>query len=389
MAENIISPEAESNPTQEIVRPRFIKPVFHEKPVYKSEIGLMISYNPTKNCKIRVPAYDWDSVQKYGENTPYRYMTAQLGEKLKELDGVSVGEPYLDYGFTQRNLVGLEYAVTPVDKTREVMEIIDYFMNDKDVGMNCDYHPFLKYTLYVKKSMITKTDSRPLKLGSVYGFVAFDPTSTKMPTIYYDFDDRVPYDVKVRNLKEENVNHMHFSRMRNSDGFFVNIEAKNDIRVICFNKLEDGNLEIISFALNPKEKQSKKAYKETPCKTLVEALEATGELFPSEEAVFNKTVAKADIAVFDDAVSEILALAASGSEFHTSDKIYAYDENEETQKSSPKKKNKKAKKAPVKDEETYSIQEAVAVAEAAKNDSIADEEEESEFEEGTSEEIES
>lgn len=388
MAENIISPEPEST-AQEIIRPRFIKPVFHEKPVFKSEIGLMISYNPLKNCKIRVPAYDWDSVQKYGDNTPLKYMTAQLGEKLKELDGVSVQDPYLDYGFTQKNLVGLEYAVTPVDKTREVMEIIDYFMNDKDVGMNCDYHPFLKYTLYVKKSMITKTDSRPLKLGSVYGFVAFDPTSTKMPTIYYDFDDRVPYDVKVRNLKEEGVNHMHFSRMRNSDGFFVNIEAKNDIRVICFNKLADGNIEIISFALNPKEKQSKKAYKETPCKTLLEALEQTGELFPTEEAVFNKSVAKSDIEVFDDAIAEILALADSGSEFHTSDKIYAYDENEEVQKSS-KKKSKKSKKAPVKDEETYTIQDAVdANSSKEENSDIANEEEESEFEEGTSEEIES
>lgn len=387
MAEKIII-EAEDTSSAIISRPTFIKPVFHEKPVFKSEIGLMMSYNPNKNCKIRVPAYDWDSTKKYGENTPLRYMSACLGEKLKEIDGVSVAEPYLDYGFNQKNLVGLEYAVTPVDKTREVMEIIDYFMNDKDVGMNCDYHPYLKYTLYVKKSMLTKNGQRPLKHGSLYGFVAFDPSSTRMPTIYYDFDDKIPYNIKIRNVKEEGVPHMHFARMGNRDGFFANIEAKDDIRIICFNKLDEGNYEIISFALKPTEKQSKKAYKETTAKTLAEALDQTGELFPAEEAVFNKNTARADIERFDDAVSEILCISDSQSCFHTSDLVYVFDENEK-QTQAVEKKTKKIgkKKVAKKSEETFTIGEAMA---ATANPDSEEEaiEGDSEFEEGNSEVIE-
>lgn len=340
MAEVIKAPVSEDTGST-LVAPKIVKrdgaKKFHRS---TSDLWKLISYNPEKNCKIRIPAYNWDSTEVYGENTPLHYFDQSLRNKLKDLD-IGLSDPYLDYGFKKKNLIGLEYA-TPVEHIVQVEELCDFFMNDKDEGMNCGYGPHLKYTIYLRNRIFEKeNESRELNLGSVYGFLSWNDKNPHT-SLHYKFNNN---EVMIK----KNSTDLKISRIIGKDNEYININATEFINILSFNKTESG-YELIFQSMYPNKNENVVKTFFTNKGTLFEAIEEISKNPTIADLELDRILDKNLISYFDDAVCD--ALSGNGS----SDKlIYG---TEEVPEDKPKKVSKKrtSKKSSKKvDEEVATI----------------------------------
>lgn len=354
MAEVIKAPVS-SDTGSILVAPKIIRNGAKKIHRSNSDLWKLISYNPEKNCKIRIPAYNWDSTEIYGENTPLRYFDGSLRNKLKDLD-ITISDPYLDYGFKKHNLIGLEYAVTPVNKIVQVEELCDFFMNDKDEGMNCGYGPHLKYTVYLRNRIFeNENESRELNLGSVYGFLSWNDKNSHT-SLHYKFNNN---EVMIK----KNSTELKLSRIIGKDNEYININATEFINILSFNKTENG-YELIFQSMYPDKKENVIKTFFTNKGTLFEAIEEISKNPTTiADLELDRILDKNLISYFDDAVCDALGNVSS------SDKLIYGTEvpelNQSAKKVSKKRTSKKPKKAD--SEETATIGDIVS----AKTDNIS------------------
>ena len=180
MATKEVVNEATEMDLQNLMVPKFIKKetVGKKKTVFKSDIGMMIGYHPEKSLVLRIPAYCWDDEKKYPECTPLTYVQAKLNQKIADLndsDEEITIKDFFKITDIKGDLSALETIVTPVSKTPIVYEALDFLMNDKDEGMNCEQSPLYRANIRVNREKFVKNDEKtvPLKMGYFFGFILF------------------------------------------------------------------------------------------------------------------------------------------------------------------------------------------------------------------------
>ena len=383
MAEEVVTTTSEME-TQTLMVPKFIKKETaggKKKTVFKSDIGMMIGYHPEKSLCLRVPAYCWDDEKKYPECTPLAYVQAKLNQKIADLndsDEEITIKDFFKITDTKGDLSALETTVTPVSKTPIVYEAIDFLMNDKDEGMNCDQSPLYRANIRVNREKFVKNDEKtvPLKMGGFFGFILFEPG--RKIHIRYDWNtpNGVPYNVRI---KFNPV--IDCKRMQNNTGFFTGIDFKERFYCIAFNLREDGVWEFYTTEGNPEGKVNR-YFTETkseegflnglfnhPCKFF--------EIY-SDEKYQN------EISRFIEAAEKIKEISINAGEYVEDDNIFVNTGLDDSSKTSSKKKSKKSKKETKTDEDTMAIGDMIIQSAANENseetsDDSTDSEEENEF----------
>lgn len=353
MAEEVVNETTEME-TQTLLVPKFIKKETvggKKKTVFKSDIGMMIGYHPEKSLCLRVPAYCWDDEKKYPEVTPLAYVQAKLNQKISDLndsDEEITIKDFFKITDTKGDLSALETIVTPVSKTPIVYEAIDFLMNDKDEGMNCEQSPLYRANIRVNREKFVKNDEKtvPLKLGNFFGFILFEPG--RKIHIRYDWNtpNGVPYNVRI---KFNPV--IDCKRMQNNNGFYTGIDFKERFYCIAFNLREDGVWEFYTtegyndgkvnryFAETKPEEGFLDGLFNHPCKFF---------------EIYSDKKYQNEISRFVEAAELIQKISIDGGEYIEDDNIFVSTGLEASKTS--KKKSKKSKKESSKvEEETMAI----------------------------------
>lgn len=360
MAEEVVTETTEME-TQEIMIPKFIKKeAGGKKKGFKSDIGILIGYHPEKSLRLRVPAYCWDDEKKYPDCTPLAYVQAKLNQKISDLndsDEEITIEDFFKITDTKGDLSALETGVKPVSKTPIVYEAIDFLMNDKDEGMNCEQSPLYRANIRVNREKFVKNDEKtvPLNLGTFFGFILFEPG--RKLHIRYDWNtpNGVPYNVRI---KFNPV--IDCKRMQNNNGFFTGIDFKEKFLCIAFNLRTDGVWEFYTTEGNSEGKVNR-YFAETkdeegfldglfnhPCKFF---------------EVYSDKKYQNELSRFVEAAELVQKISIEGGEYTEDDNIFVSGGEETTSKKASKKKGKKSKKnaASAEDEEeTMAIGEMTA-----------------------------
>lgn len=246
MAEEII---LENNQEEQDL---LLRPVFGEKKKkrsggYKSDIGMLVSYNPEKSLRIRVPAASWDDENQFPNCTPLNYVQKHLEKKIQDLNNSDEEikiEDFFKIKDSSERLIILETGVTPISATPVVYEAINYLMNDKEEGMNCQESPSYRANIRINKEKFTKkgTEMVPLNLGQFFGFISYEPG--RKVHVRYDFNtpNGVPYNTRIKFSSSVDC-----KRMNNNTGFYSGIEFRKEFYVIAFNKRDDGKWEIYTL----------------------------------------------------------------------------------------------------------------------------------------------
>lgn len=360
--EEIVVNNNDEMETSGMLVPKFIKPETagkkNKKPAYKSDIGLMVSFNPDKGLKIRVPAFCWDDEKRYGANTPLRYLNANLLEKVKELND-SDDEIVIDDFYGIRNpatneMVALETGVSPVAKSPIVFEAIDYFMNDPDRGMNCDASPIYRANLHINKEKFQKKDKEelvPLNLGEFFGVITFEPGYK----VHLRYDWNTPNGVPGGVRSKHNPKKIDCKKMPNATGFYLPVDFKDTFICIAFNKRADGTWELYTTQGKP-DGSFQRSFMESKEGDLIDALKKHPIKF--FEIYGQKTGVQEEIENLLVATDEVIKTSIEGGEYKDSDFISVFDENKPTSKKAGKKKSKKAATSDA-DEETAPIGEII------------------------------
>ena len=357
MAEDVVTTTNEME-TQTLLVPKFIKKG-GKRSGFKSDIGMMIGYHPEKSLVLRIPAYCWDDEKKYPEVTPLAYVQAKLNQKINDLndsDEEITIKDFFKITDTKGDLSALETIVTPVSKTPVVYEAIDFLMNDKDEGMNCEQSPLYRANIRVNREKFVKGNEKtiPLNLGSFFGFILFE-AGHKLH-IRYDWNtpNGVPYNVRIK------FNPLiDCKRMQNNTGFYTGIDFKERFFCIAFNLRTDGVWEFYTtegandgrvnryFAETKPEEGFLDGLFNHPCKFF---------------ETYSDKKYQNEISRFIEAAELIQKISIDGGEYVEDDNIFVSTGDEST-KTSSKKKSKKSKKntAPAEDEEeTMAIGEMTA-----------------------------
>ena len=352
MAEEVVNETTEME-TQTLLVPKFIKKEAggKKKTVFKSDIGMMIGYHPEKSLCLRIPAYCWDDEKKYPEVTPLAYVQAKLNQKIIDLndsDEEITIKDFFKITDTKGDLSALETCVSPVSKSPIVYEALDFLMNDKDEGMNCEQSPIYRANIRVNREKFVKNDEKtvPLKLGNFFGFILFEPG--RKIHVRYDWNtpNGVPYNVRI---KFNPV--IDCKRMQNNTGFYTGIDFKDRFYCISFNLREDGVWEFYTtegyndgkvnryFAETKPEEGFLDGLFNHPCKFF---------------EIYSDKKYQNEISRFVEAAELIQKISIDGGEYVEDDNIFVSTGLEASKTS--KKKSKKSKKESSKvEEETMAI----------------------------------
>ena len=355
MAEDVVTTTSEME-TQTLLVPKFIKKETtggKKKITFKSDIGMMISYHPEKSLCLRIPAYCWDDEKKYPDCTPLRYVEAKLNQKIADLndsDEEITIKDFFKITDTKGDLSALETIVTPVSKTPIVYEAIDFLMNDKDEGMNCEQSPLYRANIRVNREKFVKNDEKtvPLKLGNFFGFILFEPG--RKIHIRYDWNtpNGVPYNVRI---KFNPV--IDCKRMQNNNGFYTGIDFKDRFYCIAFNLREDGIWEFYTTEGNPEGKVNRYFAETNPEEGFLDGLFNHPCKFFE---IYSDKKYQNEISRFIEAAELIQKISIDAGEYVEDDNIFVSTGMDESSKtSSPKKKSKKSKKETKNDEDTMAI----------------------------------
>lgn len=351
MAEEVVTTTSEME-TQTLLVPKFIKrEAGKKKPAFKSDIGMMIGYHPEKSLCLRIPAYCWDDEKKYPECTPLAYVHSKLNQKITDLndsDEEIVIKDFFKITDSKGDLSALETVVTPVSKTPVVYEAIDFLMNDKDEGMNCEQSPLFRANIRVNREKFVKNDEKtvPLKLGNFFGFILFEPG--RKIHIRYDWNtpNGVPYNVRI---KFNPV--IDCKRMQNNTGFYTGIDFKDRFYCIAFNLREDGVWELYTTEGNPEGKVNRYFTETKPEEGFLDGLFNHPCKFFE---IYSDKKYQNEISRFIEAAEQIQKISIDGAEYVEDDNIFV-STGEESTKTSSKKKSKKSKKDSKVEEETMAI----------------------------------
>lgn len=340
---------------QNLMVPKFIKKedAGKKRIVFKSDIGMMIGYHPEKSLVLRIPAYCWDDEKKYPECTPLEYVQAKLNNKIVDLndsDEEITIKDFFKITDTKGDLSALETVVTPVSKTPIVYEAIDFLMNDKDEGMNCEQSPIYRANIRVNREKFVKNDEKtvPLKMGNFFGFILFEPG--RKVHIRYDWNtpNGVPYNVRIKFSQL-----IDCKRMQNNSGFFTGIDFKEKFYCIAFNLREDGVWELYTTEGNPEGKVNRYFYETKPEEGFLDALFNHPCKFFE---IYSDKKYQNEISRFIEAAELIQKISIDAGEYVEDDYIFVSTGLDETPKTSSKKKSKKSKKEnKVDEEETMAI----------------------------------
>jgi len=252
-----------------IVRPMIIKAPPKNT---KSDIGVLYRKN---QLRIKINSYKWDD-ESNGENTPLKYLSAELERKIKELSTennveISVSDWHkstrFDREMNEEYLDFISCTVKPEAYTGVVAEALDHTMNDTidENSVPWNVKPQITVAGYISKEIVYKDkDSRELNLGPFYGVL-----NQAAGTILYDLKD-VPYDTSIKANGK-----YYLKRMRNATGLPLNMEIDYETEsysVICFNKNERG-YEFYIHKINVKTGEDKTKYIATTKDKFVDALE--------------------------------------------------------------------------------------------------------------------
>ena len=383
MAEEVVTTTSEME-TQTLMVPKFIKKETacgKKKTVFKSDIGIMIGYHPEKSLCLRVPAYCWDDEKKYPECTPLAYVQAKLNQKIADLndsDEEITIKDFFKITDTKGDLSALETAVTPVSKTPIVYEAIDFLMNDKDEGMNCDQSPLYRANIRVNREKFVKNYEKtvPIKMGGFFGFILFEPG--RKIHIRYDWNtpNGVPYNVRI---KFNPV--IDCKRMQNNTGFFTGIDFKERFYCIAFNLREDGVWEFYTTEGNPEGKVNRYFTETKPEEGFLDGLFNHPCKFFE---IYSDEKYQNEISRFIEAAEKIKEISINAGEYVEDDNIFVNTGLDDSSKTSSKKKSKKSKKETKTDEDTMAIGDMIIQSAADENseetsDDSTDSEEENEF----------
>ena len=383
MAEEVVTTTSEME-TQTLMVPKFIKKeaVGKKKTAFKSDIGMMIGYHPEKSLCLRVPAYCWDDEKKYPECTPLAYVQAKLNQKIVDLndsDEEITIKDFFKITDTKGDLSALETIVTPVSKTHIVYEAIDFLMNDKEEGMNCDQSPLYHANIHVNREKFVKNDDQtvPLNLGNFFGFILFEPG--RKIHIRYDWNtpNGVPYNVRI---KFNPV--IDCKRMQNNTGFYSGIDFKESFYCIAFNLREDGIWEFYTTEGNSDGKVNRYFMETKPEEGFLDGLFNHPCKFFE---IYSDKKYQNEISRFVEAAEEIQKISIESGEYKEDDNIFVSIGLEETTKTSSKKKSKKKSKKESEDnEDTMAIGDMIDIKSSDEkheetSDNSSDSEEENEF----------
>lgn len=352
MAEEVVVTTSEME-TQTLLVPKFIKKeaAGKKKTVFKSDIGMMIGYHPEKSLCLRIPAYCWDDEKKYPDCTPLEYVQAKLNQKIADLndsDEEITIKDFFKITDTKGDLSALETVVTPVSKTPIVYEAIDFLMNDKDEGMNCEQSPLYRANIRVNREKFVKNDEStiPLKMGNFFGFILFEPG--RKIHIRYDWGtpNGVPYNVRI---KFNPV--IDCKRMQNNTGFFTGIDFRERFYCIAFNLREDGVWEFYTTEGNPEGKVNRYFVETKPEEGFLDGLFNHPCKFFE---IYSDKKYQNEISRFIEAAEQIQTISINGGEYVEDDNIFVTD-LDDSSKTSSKKKSKKSKKETKNDDETMAI----------------------------------
>jgi len=384
MAEEVVTTTSEME-TQTLMVPKFIKKETaggKKKTVFKSDIGMMIGYHPEKSLCLRVPAYCWDDEKKYPDCTPLAYVQAKLNQKIADLndsDEEITIKDFFKITDIKGDLSALETAVTPVSKTPIVYEAIDFLMNDKDEGMNCEQSPLYRANIRVNREKFVKNDEKtvPLKMGNFFGFILFEPG--RKIHIRYDWNtpNGVPYNVRI---KFNPV--IDCKRMQNNTGFFTGIDFKEKFYCIAFNLREDGVWEFYTTEGNPEGKVNRYFSETKPEEGFSDGLFNHPCKFFE---IYSDKKYQNEISRFIEAAEQIQKISIDAGEYVEDDNIFVSTGLDESSKTSSKKKSKKSKKETKTDEDTMAIGDMIGqpadenLEETSDDSQGSDSEEENEF----------
>ena len=386
MATKEVVNEATEMDLQNLMVPKFIKKetVGKKKTVFKSDIGMMIGYHPEKSLVLRIPAYCWDDEKKYPECTPLTYVQAKLNQKIADLndsDEEITIKDFFKITDIKGDLSALETIVTPVSKTPIVYEALDFLMNDKDEGMNCEQSPLYRANIRVNREKFVKNDEKtvPLKMGYFFGFILFEPG--RKIHIRYDWNtpNGVPYNVRI---KFNPV--IDCKRMQNNTGFFTGIDFKEKFYCISFNLREDGVWEFYTTEGNPEGKVNRYFVETKPEEGFLDGLFNHPCKFFE---IYSDKKYQNEISRVIETAELIQKISIDGGEYVEDDNIFVGTGLEDSSKTSSKKKSKKSKKEDKTDaEETMAIGDMISqpaadenLEETSDDSQSPDSEEENEF----------
>ena len=381
MAEEVVTTTNEME-TQTLLVPKFIKKeaIGKKKVAFKSDIGMMIGYHPEKSLCPRIPAYCWDDEKKYPDITPLAYVQAKLNQKIADLndsDGEITIKDFFKITDTKGDLSALETSVTPISKTPIVYEAIDFLMNDKDEGMNCEQSPLFRANIRVNREKFIKNDEKtiPLKMGNFFGFILFEPG--RKIHIRYDWNtpNGVPYNVRIKFSPV-----IDCKRMQNNTGFYTGIDFKERFYCISFNLREDGIWEFYTTEGNSEGKVNRYFTETKPEEGFLDGLFNHPCKFFE---IYSDKKYQNEISRFVEAAELVQKISIDAGEYEEDDNIFVSTGLDEPKTS--KKKSKKSKKESKDDEEeTMAIGDMITGQLADENleettESPVDSEEENEF----------
>lgn len=322
--------EITSNEESTLLVPRYKKVEKKAEKKSRSDLGLLVSYNPEKALKIRVPARFWDDESRYpaeAGGTPLNYvdtnLTTVVSHMVEDNDDINIAPFYKLKDFNKKSLLAIETSVEPINKTKVVYEAIDFLMNDEKSGMGCDYHPVLRANVHINKEKFNKSNELiPLNLSEFYGIITYTGNCTK-PIIQYDWKD-IPYNVKARNIKKANKC-IDVKRMRGGNtGFYFPIEFRDSFTIISFNKVKE-NYEfhvLEGFA----DGSVKRYHYDANSNDLVSAIEELSICFFDR---WKKEEVRAAIAALESSTEEVFRLTETG--FVNTDLVYVSDDEAQEQ----------------------------------------------------------
>ena len=381
MAEEVVTTTNEME-TQTLLVPKFIKKeaIGKKKVAFKSDIGMMIGYHPEKSLCLRIPAYCWDDEKKYPDITPLAYVQAKLNQKIADLndsDEEITIKDFFKITDTKGDLSALETSVTPISKTPIVYEAIDFLMNDKDEGMNCEQSPLFRANIRVNREKFIKNDEKtiPLKMGNFFGFILFEPG--RKIHIRYDWNtpNGVPYNVRIKFSPV-----IDCKRMQNNTGFYTGIDFKERFYCISFNLREDGIWEFYTTEGNSEGKVNRYFTETKPEEGFLDGLFNHPCKFFE---IYSDKKYQNEISRFVEAAELVQKISIDAGEYEEDDNIFVSTGLDEPKTS--KKKSKKSKKESKDDEEeTMAIGDMITGQLADENleettESPVDSEEENEF----------
>lgn len=348
MAEKVVNETTEMD-LQNLMVPKFIKKeAGRKKPAFKSDIGMMISYHPEKSLVLRIPAYCWDDEKKYPNCTPLTYVQAKLNQKITDLnesdDEIAIKD-FFKIIDSKGDLSALETAVTPVSKSPVIYEAIDFLMNDKDEGMNCEESPFYRANIHVNREKFVKDEQTvPLKLGNFFGYILFEPG--RKIHIRYDWNtpNGVPYNVRI---KFNPI--IDCKRMQNNTGFYTGVDFNDRFYCISFNLREDRIWEFYTTEGNPEGKVNRYFAETKPEESFLDGLFNHPSKFFE---IYSDKKYQNEISRFIEAAALIQKISIDSGEYVEDDNIFVSTISiEEPAKTSSKKKTKKSKSKKEDDEE--------------------------------------